>query len=95
MDTNFGGKILSARIAQLTHRETQILALVTDGLKNKEIAQALRITEGTVKSHISRLFWKAGVRSRFELALFGLTNRPAVQVPARLTVVARRAGSSA
>jgi DNA-binding NarL/FixJ family response regulator len=94
MDNTFSGKMSSTRGTTLTQRETQTLALLTSGLKNKEIAQALGITEGTVKHHLSRLFQKVGVTGRFELALFGLRNRPTLQPPPRLAIVARKAGSS-
>jgi DNA-binding NarL/FixJ family response regulator len=93
MNTIFSGKILCTRVPQLTHRETQILALLMDGLKNNEIARALGITEGTVKGHLSRLFRKVGVRNRFELALFGLQKRRSVQQTPRLTIVGRKACS--
>jgi len=43
-------------------------------LKNKELGQALDISEGTVKVYLSRLFKKLGLKDRFELALFGLKN---------------------
>ena len=46
----------------------------SQGLKNKEIATALTISEGTVKVYLSRLFQKLGVKDRFELALYGLKN---------------------
>jgi two-component system nitrate/nitrite response regulator NarL len=95
MDKTFSGNPLSSRVTPLTQRETQILALLTNGLKNKEIAQAMGITEGTVKCHLCRLFQKVGVKGRFELALFCLKNRPTVQPPSRLAIVARKAGSSA
>ncbi len=44
------------------------------GLKNKEIAAALGLTEGTVKVYLCKLFQKVGAKDRFELALFGLRN---------------------
>lgn len=56
----------------LTRREGQLISLLSQGLKNKEIAATLQITEGTVKVYLSRLFRKLGVNDRFELALFGL-----------------------
>ena len=65
---------LSARRVALTQREGQLVSLLSQGLKNKEIATALTITEGTVKVYLSRLFEKVGVKDRFELALFGLKN---------------------
>jgi DNA-binding NarL/FixJ family response regulator len=61
------------RIA-LTRREGQLVALLAQGLKNKEIAFSLQIAEGTVKVYLSRLFRKLGVGDRFELALYGLKN---------------------
>jgi hypothetical protein len=46
--------------------------LIGQGLRNKEIAFALNITEGTVKVYLSKLFSKVGVSDRYELALLGL-----------------------
>ncbi len=58
----------------LTRREGQLVALISQGLKNKEIAGALHVTEGTVKVYLSHLYKKLGVNDRLELALFGLKN---------------------
>lgn len=58
----------------LTPRESQLVSLLTQGLKNKEIATALGITEGTVKVYLSKLFQKVGAKDRFDLALSGLKN---------------------
>jgi DNA-binding NarL/FixJ family response regulator len=66
--------IMTARSYSLTRREGQLVALLSQGLKNKEIATALSISEGTVKVYMSRLFQKLGVKDRFELALYGLRN---------------------
>jgi len=66
--------IMSARRYSLTRREGQLVSLLSQGLKNKEIAAALTISEGTVKVYLSRLFQKLGVKDRFELALYGLKN---------------------
>ena len=65
---------LSARRYSLTRREGQLVSLLSKGLKNREIATALEISEGTVKVYMSRLFQKLGVKDRFELALYGLRN---------------------
>jgi two-component system nitrate/nitrite response regulator NarP len=65
---------LCARRVALTQREGQLVSLLSQGLKNKEIASTLLISEGTVKVYLSRLFQKVGVKDRFELALFGLKN---------------------
>ena len=54
---------------RLTRREQQVLAMVVDGLKNREIAAALRTTEGSVKVYLNRVFRKTGVKNRYELAV--------------------------
>jgi DNA-binding NarL/FixJ family response regulator len=59
---------------KLSHRESQLVTLLAQGLKNKEIATCLGISENTVKIYLWRLFQKVGARDRFELALFGLKN---------------------
>jgi len=58
--------------SELTPRERQVLNLVEQGLKNKEIAQELGIRPGTVKIHLKHIFEKTGVRGRYGLALSGL-----------------------
>lgn len=63
-----------ARTIHLTRRESQLVELVSRGLKNKEIATCLEISEGTVKVYLSKLFQKVGANDRLELALFGLKN---------------------
>jgi two-component system response regulator DesR len=70
---------LSAKRIALTQREGQLVSLLSQGLKNKEIATALLISEGTVKVYLSRLFQKLGVKDRFELAQYGLKNLTAGQ----------------
>lgn len=56
---------------RLTPREREIVHHVCGGLKNKEIAEALSITAGTVKVHLMHIFEKTGVKDRFELAVHG------------------------
>jgi two-component system nitrate/nitrite response regulator NarL len=56
---------------RLTPREKEIVHHVCAGLKNKEIAEALHITAGTVKVHLMHIFEKTGVKDRFELAVHG------------------------
>lgn len=62
------------RRIRLTRRESDLICLLVQGLKNKEIATALGLTEGTVKVYLCKLFQKVGAKDRFELALFGLRN---------------------
>jgi len=55
--------------SELTPREQQVLELVEQGMKNKEIARELGIRPGTVKIHLKHIFEKTGVRGRYGLAL--------------------------
>ena len=59
----------------LTMRELEILARVTDGYTNKEIAKKYTISEQTVKHHLTSIFEKVGVANRLELALFAMNSR--------------------
>ncbi len=52
----------------LTKREIEIVRLVAAGLRNRQIADQLSITEGTVKIHLHTIFQKLGVSSRMELS---------------------------
>jgi DNA-binding NarL/FixJ family response regulator len=59
----------------LSARERQVLDLVTEGLPNQEVARRLFLSEATVKSHLSVIFRKLGVRSRSEAAALVLERR--------------------
>jgi DNA-binding NarL/FixJ family response regulator len=67
-------QLLTATRVRLTRREHQLVNLLAQGLKNKEIAYAMTLSGGTVKVYLTRLFKKVGVNDRFELALFALKN---------------------
>lgn len=58
----------------LTSRESEILTLLARGMKNREMADVLSLTEGTVKVHLCRMFRKTRVKDRFQLALYGVRN---------------------
>jgi DNA-binding NarL/FixJ family response regulator len=70
----------AARIASLTAREREVVALLGEGLKNEQIAQRLSISEKTVRNHLSSVFDKLGVSDRLELLVFayrrGLVRAP-------------------
>lgn len=59
-------------VEALTAREHDVLALVADGLPNREIAAALSISEHTVKFHLASIFGKLGVSTRTEAVQRGL-----------------------
>jgi len=56
----------------LSQREREIVALVAQGFKNKEIAERMFISEQTVKNHLHNVFDKLGVADRLELALYAI-----------------------
>lgn len=56
----------------LSNREREIVALVAQGHKNKEMAEKLFISEQTVKNHLHNIFDKVGVSDRLELALYAI-----------------------
>lgn len=67
--------------SELTAREQQVLELVEQGCKNKEIAVELGIRPGTVKIHLKHIFEKTGVRGRYGLALNGWRERGSPSMP--------------
>ncbi len=71
--THINGKSSRDR-AQLSTREREIIVLIAQGYKNKEIAEKMFITEQTVKNHLHNVFDKLGVSDRLELALYAIHN---------------------
>jgi len=73
--TSASSRSLSRREAKreieslLSPRETDVVRMVAKGLRNKEIADKLTITEGTVKSYLHSIYEKLGVKGRVELTL--------------------------
>jgi len=59
-------------LARLSERERQIAYAVARGLKNRDIAEQLSISENTVKRHLQSIFGKTGARDRLELAVLAL-----------------------
>ena len=63
------------RISSLTERERQVIALITEGLKNRQIAERLFISPTTVTHHLSSIYSKLGVTDRLELVVYAFANK--------------------
>lgn len=76
-DFSRGGEIdpEKAKITTLTEREREVITLVGEGLKNKQIAERLFITETTVTHHLSSVFSKLEVSDRLELLIYAFRHR--------------------
>lgn len=65
-------------MSQLTDREQQIIALLIEGHRNKDIAVRFGTREQTVKNQLTRIFAKTGTRSRLELVLYAMKRNGAI-----------------
>ncbi|MFB3829801.1 MAG: LuxR C-terminal-related transcriptional regulator [Bryobacteraceae bacterium] len=75
------GRGIRGHRANLTGRELQVLELVEQGLRNKDIGHLLGIQAGTVKIHLKHIFEKTGIRGRYGLALSGLKEKGMLALP--------------
>ncbi len=74
-NANSGARIgLREQSGALSTREREIVVLVAQGFKNKEMAERMFISEQTVKNHLHNIFDKLGVSDRLELALYAIHN---------------------
>ncbi len=60
---------LMARLASLTPQQVRVLMMLSEGLLNKQIAYELRVSEATVKAHVSAILQKLGVESRTQAVI--------------------------
>jgi len=75
-----GLRMVNARgVRLLTPREEQVVALVADGLSNREVAGELGLSEHTVKKYLFHIFDKLGISSRVELTLYAMSHGGARQ----------------
>lgn len=66
--------VTASGLKLLTAREEQVVALVADGLSNREVAVELDLSEHTIKKYLFRIFEKLGIYSRVELVLYAVSH---------------------
>jgi DNA-binding NarL/FixJ family response regulator len=67
--------VTSKKAPHLTEKEIEIVRLICEGLSNKEIKKSLKMTDQSVRAHLSRIYKKTGVSDRLQLALLAVNTR--------------------
>ncbi len=75
LDEVSGKKSINSLAARISPREREVLQLIARGMDNREIGEALFISERTVKTHVTHLLEKLNLRDRTQLAIFALQNK--------------------
>lgn len=70
-----GRQSTRAAFAELTDQELRVLAMVTEGRTNREISQALHLSEGTIRNYVSTMLGKLGLGNRAEAAAYAVKHR--------------------
>jgi len=66
-------------LAELTPREIEVLGLIATGASNREIAQALYSSEGTVKNHVTNILSRLNLRDRTQAAIYANSFPPLLE----------------
>jgi DNA-binding NarL/FixJ family response regulator len=69
---------LAAEFSQLTQREREVFSLIGQGCTNREIAEELYVTEGTVKTHVTHILNRLNLRNRSQIAIYANSHNPKV-----------------
>jgi DNA-binding NarL/FixJ family response regulator len=80
VDPRIAGELLSRRrsgngkayVYELTRRENEVICLIAEGLSNKEISDRLRLSDKTVKNHVSHIFSKLNINTRSQAAVHAI-----------------------